>query len=133
MVVGIDLLPVEPVEGATILQHDFLTPAGRRAIDEELAGRPIDLLLSDMAPEMSGNRIVDQAAVERLNEATIAFCSGRLAAGGIMLMKSFMGDGFDRVRTSLRDGFDRVRVVKPPASRRASRELYLLATGWRAA
>ncbi|MDQ6963651.1 MAG: RlmE family RNA methyltransferase [Mariprofundales bacterium] len=129
-VIGIDTLPMDPIEGVTLLQHDFLSPEGQQALSDLLTDRVVELVLSDLAPEMSGNRIVDQSAAIGLNEATINFCQLHLNQGGTLLMKSFMGEGFDQVRHSLRQEFARVKSVKPAASRKDSREIFLLATGY---
>jgi len=128
-IIGIDILPMDPIEGVTLLQYDFLSAEGQQALNDALAGASIDMVLSDLAPEMSGNRIVDQCAAIGLNEAAIYFCQQHLAQGGNLLMKSFMGDGFDQVRQSLQHDFDKVKIIKPAASRKESREIFLLATG----
>jgi len=128
-VIGIDILPMDPIAGVTLLHHDFLSAEGQQALSNALAGASIDMVLSDLAPEMSGNRIVDQCAAIGLNEAAVHFCHQHLCHGGHLLMKSFMGEGFDQVRQSLQQLFDKVRVVKPAASRKESREIFLLATG----
>jgi len=128
-IIGIDVLPMDPVAGITLLQHDFLTAEGQQALLDALAGDPINMVLSDLAPEMSGNRIVDQSAAMGLNEATIYFCQQQLCRGGSLLMKSFMGAGFDSMKQSLQQSFAKVRVIKPAASRKDSREIFVLATG----
>ncbi len=130
-VIGIDLLPMESIEGVTLLQHDFLSPEGQQALCDALDGAEIDMVLSDLAPEMSGNRIVDQCSAIALNEGVIHFCQQHLTMGGNLLMKSFMGEGFDQVRQSLQAMFSKVKVIKPSASRKESRELFLLAMGRR--
>ncbi len=131
LLVGIDLLPVVPVPGVTMLQGDFDSPKGQATIDKALAGRPLSLVLSDMAPEMSGNKIVDQARMMHLNDMTLNFAVNHLKEGGHMLLKTFMGDGYDAYRRELSGWFRIVKAVKPAASRRDSAEMYLLATGFR--
>jgi len=126
-VIGIDLLAMDQVAGMVLIQQDFLSPEGYTALQETLQGAAVQLVLSDMAPEMSGNRLVDQCASIGLNEAVVYFCEQHLAVGGHLLMKSFMGEGFDAVRASLQRMFSKVKVVKPSASRKESREIFLLA------
>jgi len=128
-IIGIDILPMTPIQGVTLLQYDFLSAEGQQALSAALAGASIHMVLSDLAPEMSGNRIVDQCASIGLNEAAIYFCQQHLGQGGKLLMKSFMGEGFDQVRQSLQQCFDKVKIIKPAASRKESREIFLLATG----
>jgi 23S rRNA (uridine2552-2'-O)-methyltransferase len=131
LLVGIDLLPVLPVPGGTMLQGDFDTPKGLADIEAALGGRALSLVLSDMAPEMSGNKIVDQARMMHLNDMTLNFAVNHLREGGHMLLKTFMGDGFDGLRRELSGWFRTVKAVKPAASRRDSSEMFLLATAFR--
>ncbi len=127
LLVGIDLLPVEHVQGATILQCDFTTSEGQDGLAKALNGRVIDLIVSDMAPEMSGNKLVDQMRMIGLNELTLHFSDQHLRVGGHLLLKTFMGDGFDGFRRSLGERFKRVKSIKPAASRKDSSEFFLLA------
>jgi len=131
LLVGIDLLPVVPVPGVTMLQGDFDSPEGQAAIGKALAGRPLSLVLSDMSPEMSGNKIVDQARMMHLNDMTLNFAVNHLKEGGHLLLKTFMGDGYDAYRRELSGWFRTVKAIKPAASRRDSAEMYLLATAFR--
>ncbi|MDX8408901.1 MAG: RlmE family RNA methyltransferase [Mariprofundales bacterium] len=128
-IIGIDLLPMASIEGLTLIQQDFLSAEGMSVLKDALKGKPVDLVLSDMAPEMSGNRVVDQCAIIGLNEAVVWFCQQHLAVGGNLLMKSFMGEGFDEVRHALQQTFSSVKMVKPAASRKDSREIFFLARG----
>jgi 23S rRNA (uridine2552-2'-O)-methyltransferase len=131
LLVGIDLLPVTPVPGATLLQGDFDTPEGLAAIEAALAGRPLSLVLSDMAPEMSGNKVVDQARMMHLNDMTLDFAVNHLKEGGHMLLKTFMGSGYEAFRRELSGWFRKVKAIKPQASRKDSPEMFLLATEFR--
>jgi 23S rRNA (uridine2552-2'-O)-methyltransferase len=126
-VVAIDLLAMEPVPGATFLQGDFSTDAGLAAVEAALAGVQADVVLSDMAPNLSGIAISDQARSMALAELARDFALSHLKPGGAFLVKVFQGVGYDEFHKSLRAGFDKVVVRKPDASRGESAELYLLA------
>ncbi len=131
LVVGIDLLAVDPIPGVHLIQADFTSDAGHQAVREALHGRMVDLVVSDMAPEMSGNKLIDQMRMIALNEATLQFSREHLRAGGNLLLKSFMGEGYDAFRQQLGQCFSHVKHLKPEASRRASAEFFLLARGFR--
>jgi 23S rRNA (uridine2552-2'-O)-methyltransferase len=94
-----------------------------------LAGRPVDLVLSDMAPNMSGMATIDQAKAMYLAELALEFVKARLKPGGDFLVKLFQGEGFDGYVRECRSLFKQVQVRKPKASRPRSREVYLLARG----
>jgi len=130
-VVAIDLLDMEPVPGVEFIRGDFSTPAGLGAVEAALAGAKADLVLSDMAPNLSGIAITDQARSMALAELARDFALARLKPAGAFLVKVFQGDGYDEFLRSLRAGFARVVVRKPGASRGESAELYLLARGLR--
>lgn len=127
MVIGIDLLPLNPIEGVTLIEGDFDSPEGQQKLDEALAGRDIDLVVSDIAPEMSGNKLVDQMRMIGLNEMTLHFAKEHLRPGGELLMKTFMGEGYDGFRRELGTAFKVIKNIKPAASRKASSEFFLLA------
>jgi len=127
LLIGIDLLPLNPIEGVTLIQADFDSPDGQQALAEALKGRVIDLIVSDMAPEMSGNKLVDQMRMIALNEMTLQFARQNLKPGGDLLMKTFMGEGYDMFRRDLGMTFTRVKNIKPEASRKTSSEFFLLA------
>ena len=128
-VVAVDLLPMEPIEGVTILQDDFTSAAGERAVEAALAGRKADVVLSDMAPNLSGISVRDQAFAMVLAEAARDFARLHLQSEGILLVKVFQGAGYDDYLRSLRAAFAKVVVRKPEASRGESAEQYLLARG----
>jgi len=131
LLIGIDLLPVKPIVGVTLIQADFDSETGRQSVEAALQGRSVDMVLSDMAPEMSGNKLVDQARMMDLNELTLNFAVNHLRQGGYLLLKTFMGEGFDAFRRELTGWFRSVRTVKPAASRKESSELFLLARDFR--
>lgn len=126
-VIAIDLLEMEPVAGATFLQGDFAAPAGLAAVEAALGGAKADAVLSDMAPNLSGIAITDQARSMALAELARDFALAHLKPGGSFLVKVFQGAGYDEFLRSLRGAFAKVVVRKPDASRGESAELYLLA------
>lgn len=129
-IVALDRLPMAPVEGVTFLQVDFAEQEGLDALLSELGTTTVDLVLSDMAPNLSGVKVADQAGVMQLAELSLALCEDVLGTGGSLLIKVFQGEGFDELLLAMRTHFNRVTVCKPKASRDASREMYLLGTGW---
>jgi len=125
-VVALDRLPMEPIDGVHFIQADFTEDGTAEAVLHALEGRQAALLLSDMAPNLSGIAARDQAAAAQLCTLAMAFAEGALAPGGRLLMKAFHGEEFEAVDAEFRRRFRHRRAVKPDASRAASRELYLL-------
>ena len=130
VVVGVDLLPVDPVPGAQIVQGDFTEPGmGERLL--AMLGGPPDLVMSDMAPNTSGHRQTDHLRIVGLIEMAADFAIGSLKPGGAFVAKAFQGGETAEVVKRLKASFDHVRHVKPKASRADSSELFLVATGFR--
>lgn len=129
--IALDILPMESLHGVDFIQGDFREDEVLHALEEKLAGRRVDLVLSDMAPNMSGIELVDQARVMLLAELTLDFCEKNLKPGGVMLVKVFQGLGFMELRTAVLKMFKTVQVRKPAASRGRSTENFLLAQGKR--
>lgn len=129
-VVALDRLEMAPIDGVTAIRADFAEAAGLEALREALGGDPADLVLSDMAPNLSGVTVADQVGVIYLAELALDFCGEVLKPGGDFLVKAFQGEGFDALLGDMRRKFDRVAVRKPDASRDASREQYLLGRNW---
>jgi 23S rRNA (uridine2552-2'-O)-methyltransferase len=129
-VVGVDLLPVDPVAGATILPGDFTDPAVQGRLIAELGGKA-DLVLSDMAPNTTGHTATDHLRIVALAEAALDFAVGILAEGGGFVAKVFQGGAEKTMLERLKRDFAAVRHAKPPASRKESSELYVVATGFR--
>ncbi len=125
-VVAVDLLPMAPIEGVTFIRGDLTDPTVRRDVEDALGGAKVDLVLSDMAPNLSGVAAVDQAQSSGLSALAIEFALGHLAPGGGLLLKAFHGTEFPALLARLRACFERVVVHKPGASRRGSAETYLL-------
>ena len=132
-VVAIDLLEMAAIPGVTFLQADFARRGGLAAIEAALAGRKADLVLSDMAPNMTGIPASDQARSMELAEIARDFARSHLERNGAFLVKVFQGAGHDEYLKSLRRAFDKVLVRKPESSRGESAEQYLLARGLKAA
>ena len=126
-VIALDLLEMEPVAGVTFIQGDFGTRKGKAAVEGALAGRKADLVISDMAPNMTGIPVTDQARVMDLAEIARDFALLHLKSDGAFLIKVFQGTGYDEYFKSLRQAFGKVVVRKPDASRDESAEMYLLA------
>jgi len=131
-VIAIDLLAMDPLPGVTILQADFASDEGLAKLDAAVNGASIDLVLSDMAPNLSGQKAVDQPRSMLLAELALDFCENRLNPDGALLVKVFQGQGFDVLLNAMRERFVKVQSRKPKASRNRSREVYLLARGFRA-
>ena len=130
-VIAMDLLPMEPIAGAELLQGDFREPADFARLQALLGVTAVDLVLSDMAPNVSGMKAVDQPRMMYLVELAIDFAGRVLKPGGGLVVKVFHGEGFDDVVKTLKLGFSRVVARKPTASRAESREVYLVASGHR--
>jgi 23S rRNA (uridine2552-2'-O)-methyltransferase len=131
-VVAIDLLEMEPVLGVRFVQGDFTSRKGLAAVEAALEGRKADLVLSDMAPNMTGITVTDQARTMDLAELARDFALGHLKPDGGFLIKVFQGVGYDEYLQSLRKAFEKVVIRKPDASRGESAEQYLLARGLKA-
>jgi 23S rRNA (uridine2552-2'-O)-methyltransferase len=130
-VVASDILPMETLADVEFVQGDFTEDTVFEELLRTLGGAPVDLVLSDMAPNMSGMKAVDQPRAMLLAELALDMCQKVLAPGGGFLVKVFQGEGCDQYLQVLRDRFDSVRSRKPDASRARSREMYFLARDYR--
>lgn len=130
-VVAVDLLPMESLPGVTFIQGDFREEATLNALRDVLAGERVDLVLSDMAPNMSGTRAVDQPRAMHLAELAADFATQVLRPGGSLVVKLFQGEGFQEYVTAQRSRFGALRMRKPAASRAGNRETYLVAGNFR--
>lgn len=131
-VVGVDLLEMLPVPGVRFVQGDFGDDAVLAGVEKLLDGRPVDLVLSDMAPNMSGVASVDQARSIGLAELALDFAANHLKPQGNFLVKVFQGSGFETLVADIRRRFVQVMIRKPEASRSRSNEVYLVAKGLKA-
>ncbi len=127
-IVGIDLLPVDPLPGVTLLEMDFLSAEAPAALIKALGGAP-DLVLCDMAANTTGHARTDQIRTGALAEAGADFALAHLAPGGSFVTKAFQGGLDAALLTRLKQNFDTVRHAKPPASRAESAEVYVVAMG----
>jgi len=130
-VVALDLLAMDALPGVEFIQGDFREEGALAELRRLLDGRPVDLVMSDMAPNMSGIDAVDQPRQLYLCELALEFCREVLKPGGSFLAKVFQGAGFDDYLRTVKAEFAKVKMKKPPASRARSAEMYLLATGRR--
>jgi 23S rRNA (uridine2552-2'-O)-methyltransferase len=125
-VIAVDLLPMASMRAVVFLQGDFREDETVARLEQELSGAVVDLVLSDMAPNMSGINVSDQARAMHLAELTLEFAARALKPEGNLLVKTFQGAGFPELRAAMRGHFRQVLTRKPHASRGRSSELYLL-------
>jgi 23S rRNA (uridine2552-2'-O)-methyltransferase len=130
-IIALDILDFEPIEGVTFVQGDFREDAVMQALERELAGRPVDVVLSDMAPNLSGIESSDAARVAHLVELAVEFSLKHLKTGGqgALLCKAFHGSGYSQLVKLFKDSFRVVKPIKPKASRDRSSETFLLGLG----
>jgi 23S rRNA (uridine2552-2'-O)-methyltransferase len=124
-VIAVDLLPIAPISGVTVLKGDFR----EESLFRSLQGGKADVVLSDVSPNLSGIGNVDQARALELSGAAIDFCRKALKPEGVFLIKAFHGEAFDELLARLKEAFRKVKIVKPSASRGESAETYVLACG----
>ncbi len=128
-IIALDLLEMEPIKGVEFIQGDFREEAILEILEKSLNGKQVDLVIADMAPNMSGITIVDQAGAAYLTELALEFSKEWLKPSGNFLVKVFIGEGFDDIVKNMRTMFDKVVTRKPKASRGRSSEVYLLGLG----
>lgn len=133
LVLAIDLLPMAPVRGVEFIQGDFTDAAIYQQMLDRLSGKPVDLVISDMAPNITGIVVADQAKSYALAELALDFAQRTLRPEGRFLIKIFQGAGFEDFMRQMRAAFRSVAARKPQASRDESREVYLLGQGLKAA
>jgi 23S rRNA (uridine2552-2'-O)-methyltransferase len=131
-IVAVDILPMEPIEGVAFVQGDFRDESTLLAIQAALDGRKADLVLSDLAPNISGVASADQARSVLLGELALEFAGRCLQPGGGLVVKAFQGAGFDALQRGFQTRFEKSWVRKPKASRDRSPEAYLVGKGFRA-
>jgi len=130
-VVASDILPMEPIEGVDFVQGDFTELEVYEQIIGVLADNKVDLVISDMAPNMSGVSAIDQPKAMYLVELSVDMAEQILSPGGSLIAKVFHGDGFDELLKAVRSKFNKVQIRKPDASRARSKEQYLVARGFK--
>ena len=128
-IIGLDLLPMEPIEGVVYLQGDFREPEVLEQLEGALQGRPVDVVVSDMAPNLSGIASSDAARITHLVELAVDFARAHLRPEGALVVKLFHGGGYTELVQLFRDTFHTVKPVKPKASRDKSSETFLVGIG----
>jgi 23S rRNA (uridine2552-2'-O)-methyltransferase len=128
-IIALDLLDFEPIEGVTFLQGDFREESVAAELERVLAGRPVDVVLSDMAPNLSGIPASDAARVGHLVELAVEFALAHLRPEGALVCKAFHGSGYSQLVKLFQDSFRIVKPVKPKASRDKSAETFLVGIG----
>jgi 23S rRNA (uridine2552-2'-O)-methyltransferase len=128
---AVDLLPMQPLAGVNFILGDFTSESVRESLLATMGDERVDLVMSDVAPNLTGNRSVDQPRVISLAEDALYFSEDTLRQGGSFLVKLFQGEGFEDYVAAVRTRFRRVKLIKPQASRSDSREMYLLARNYR--
>ncbi len=130
-VIALDLLQIDPIEGVDFIQGDFREDKVLDELYQVLDGAPIDLVMSDMAPNMSGNKAMDQPRSIYLAELALDTAQTVLNEGGTFLIKMFQGAGFEEFKKEVSNSFSTVLIRKPKASRPRSKEVYILAKGFK--
>ena len=128
-IVALDILAMDPLPGVLILQGDFREAPVLAELEAALEGRKVDLVVSDLAPNLSGVASADQARSVHLGELALEFAANWVQPGGDLVVKAFQGGGFAEFQQAMQQDFDKVYVRKPKASRDRSREVYLVAKG----
>jgi 23S rRNA (uridine2552-2'-O)-methyltransferase len=128
-IIAIDLLPMEPVEGVTFLQGDFQEPEMLAKLDALVGGRPVDVVVSDMAPNLSGIESADAARIANLVELAVEFAQSHLKPEGALVAKLFHGSGYSQLVKLFKETFRTVKPLKPKASRDKSSETFLVGIG----
>ena len=128
-IIALDMLPMEPIEGVTFLQGDFRTPEVLEQLQQAVAGRQVDLVVSDMAPNLSGIESNDAARIALLVELAVEFAQAHLKPEGALVVKLFHGSGYSQLVELFRSTFKVVKPIKPKASRDKSSETFLVGMG----
>jgi 23S rRNA (uridine2552-2'-O)-methyltransferase len=130
-VIACDILQMDPIAGVDFLRGDFREQDVLDALLNRIDGKNVDLVMSDMAPNLSGNDTVDQAQSMYLVELALDMCHQVLKANGRFVVKVFQGEGFEQFMQDVKSAFKVVKIRKPVSSRARSREVYLVATGYK--
>ncbi|NLC35944.1 MAG: RlmE family RNA methyltransferase [Alcaligenaceae bacterium] len=128
-IIALDLLPMEPIAGVEFMQGDFRNDDVLAALEEKLGGAKVDLVISDMAPNLSGVGAADSARVQHVCELAMEFACAHLKPEGALIVKAFHGSGFSQIVETFKKHFKRVVERKPKASRDKSSETFLVARG----
>jgi 23S rRNA (uridine2552-2'-O)-methyltransferase len=128
-IVALDILPMEPIEGVTFLQGDFREPEMLAKLDALVGGKPVDVVISDMAPNLSGIESADAARIAHLVELGVDFARSHLKPDGAFVAKLFHGSGYSQLVKVFKETFRTVKPLKPKASRDKSSETFLVGIG----
>jgi 23S rRNA (uridine2552-2'-O)-methyltransferase len=128
-IIALDILPMEPIEGVTFLQGDFREDAVLQRLHDELRGRAVDVVVSDMAPNLSGIESADAARITHLVELAVEFAKSHLKPDGALVVKLFHGSGYSQLVRLFKETFRTVKPLKPKASRDKSSETFLVGIG----
>ncbi len=128
-IIALDLLPFDPVEGVQFIQGDFREDAVSAQLVAALDGKPVDVVLSDMAPNLSGIDVADGARIAHLVELAVEFCTLHLKPDGALVCKTFHGSGYSQLAKLFKETFRVVKPIKPKASRDKSSETFLVGMG----
>ena len=128
-IIALDLLPLEPIEGVSFIQGDFREEAVLAELERTLAGRAVDVVLSDMAPNLSGVAVSDAARMSHLAELALEFSRAHLQGDGVLVCKAFHGGGYSQLVKLFKERFRVVKPIKPKASRDKSAETFLVGIG----
>ena len=128
-IIALDILPMEPVEGVLFLQGDFREPEMLQRLEDEIKGRLVDVVVCDMAPNLSGIASADAARIEHLVELAIDFAQNHMKPQGTLVAKVFHGGGYDPLVKRFKEAFLVVKPIKPKASRDKSSETFLVGIG----
>lgn len=131
-IIALDILPMEPVEGVTFLQGDFREDEVLARLDQALGGRKVDVVVSDMAPNLSGIEASDAARIAHLVELAVEFSCNQLKPEGALVVKVFHGSGYSQLAKLFKETFRVVKPLKPKASRDKSSETFLVGIGLKA-
>jgi 23S rRNA (uridine2552-2'-O)-methyltransferase len=131
-IIALDVLPMEPVEGVGFIQGDFRQAAVAEQLAQVLAGRPVDVVVSDMAPNLSGVAVSDGARISHLVELAVEFAQAHLKPQGALVCKCFHGSGYSQLAKLFKDTFRVAKPIKPKASRDKSAETFLVGMGLKA-
>ena len=129
VIVALDILPMEPIEGVQFLQGDFREDAVLAQLSEVVGGQPVDVVVSDMAPNLSGIESSDAARISHLVELAVDFAQAHLKPGGALVVKLFHGSGYSQLVKLFKERFKVVKPIKPKASRDKSSETFLVGIG----
>ena len=132
-IIALDILPMEPIEGVQFIQGDFREDAVLAQLHDSVAGRAVDVVVSDLAPNLSGIEATDSARIEHLVELALEFSQSHLKPNGALVAKVFHGAGYSQLVTLFKQQFRVVKAIKPKASRDKSSETFLVGIGLKAA